>query len=278
MTLPSPRRLLTLFASAGLIGCASAHEGRGLVLHVDKTKAIVTVSHEAIPGFMDAMAMPFAVRDPRSLGGLQPGDRIRFRMRVSHGETRLERVRVVSAAPVDAGLTMSPAAPMLTKIGDVVPDFSLIDQDGEAVSLTAFRGSVVAVTFIYSRCPLPDYCPRMVSNFRKVRERYADRLGRDLALLTVSFDPKYDTPEVLKKYARLLGVDVPGWRFLTGPPDAIAAVCAAFGIEYWSDQGLITHTLQTAVIDREGKLAATVEGKDYTAQQVADLVGTVLNR
>ena len=271
-------RILPVWTPLALLGCASTHEGRGLVLHVDKGKAMVTVSHEEIPGFMDAMAMPFAVRDPKSLDGLQPGDRIRFRMGVSHGETRLDRMRLISAAPADAGLTMSPAASMLTRIGDRMPDFSLIDQDGEAVSLATLRGSVVAVTFIYSRCPLPDYCPRMVSNFRKVRDRYSDRLGHDLTLLTISFDPKYDTPEVLKKYARLLGVDLPGWRFLTGPPDAIATVCAAFGIEYWSDQGLITHTLQTAVIDRDGRLAATVEGKDYTSQQITDLVGDVLNR
>ena len=272
------RAVLWAIVSVAAVGCASTHEGRGLVLHVDKAKAAVTVSHEEIAGFMEAMAMPFAVGDPKSLDRLQPGDRIRFRMRVSHGKTRLDQMRLISAAPADSGLTRSPAAPMLTKIGEAMPDFSLIDQNGEAVSLAALRGRVIAVTFIYSRCPLPDYCPRMVSNFRKVRERYADRLGRDLTLLTISFDPKYDTPEVLKRYARLLGVDLPGWRFLTGPPDAIAAVCAAFGIEYWSDQGLITHTLQTAVIDREGKLAATVEGKDYTGQQIADLVGTILGR
>ena len=170
----------------------------------------------------------------------------------------------------------APAAPVLVKIGAPLPDFTLVDQRGASLSLASLRGKVVVVTFVYSRCPLPDYCPRMVQNLARVRERFKDRLGRDLALLTITFDPRYDTPEVLRSYAEHYAADVPGWHFLTGAPEAIERVCAAFGIEYWPDQGLITHTLQTAVLDREGRLAAAVEGKDYTPRQLADLVGSLL--
>jgi protein SCO1/2 len=259
-------------------GCATVHPARGLVLRVEPATRTVTVSHEEIPGFMDAMVMPLRARDAKSLDGVRPGDRIEFVLRVSRNETRIDRIRPLSATRVDSGLVKSPAAPVLVDLGQIVPDFSLVDQDGRDVTLSSLRGRVVAVNFIYSRCPLPDYCPRMISNFREVRQRFSDRLSRDLTLLTISFDPKYDTPEVLKAYARRQLADVPGWRFLTGPDDAIARACASFGIEYWPDEGLITHTLQTAVIDREGRLAATVEGKDFTARQIADLVESVLDR
>jgi protein SCO1/2 len=224
------------------------------------------------------MAMPFVVRDLSGLAQLRPGDRIGFRLRVRRSRTWIDRLRLLSATPNDAGTLMTPAAPALAKIGAPMPDFTLVDQRGASVSLSGLRGRVVAVTFIYSRCPLPDYCPRMVASLARVRDRFRERLGRDLALLTISFDPRYDTPEVLRAYAEHYDADVPGWHFLTGPPEAIERVCAAFGIEYWPDQGLITHTLQTAVLDRDGRLAATVEGKDFTARQLADLVGTILDR
>ena len=146
------------------------------------------------------------------------------------------------------------------------------------VALSALKGKVVAVTFIYSRCPLPDYCPRMVENFKAVRERFAARMDKDLVLLTISFDPQYDTPAVLARYAASQRAGGPGWHFLTGDKASIERVCNAFGIEYWPEEGLITHSLQTAVVDRDGRLAATVEGKDFTPQQLGDLIGSVIDR
>jgi protein SCO1/2 len=257
--------------------CATTYQTRGLVLRVDPASSTLTVSHDAIPGYMDAMVMPLVARDPRQMREVHPGDVVEFRLRPEKGGTQIDRLRLLSAAGADAGLTMTPSASALVKIGERVPDFTLTDQHGEAVRLEALRGQVLAITFIYSRCPLPDYCPRMVNNLAEVRNRYRDRLGRDLTLLTVTFDPKYDTPEVLRRFAIRYGGNVPGWRFLSGSPEAIAAVCASFGIEYWPDQGLITHSLQTAVIDRDGILRASVEGRGFTGRQIADLVGTFLD-
>ena len=159
---------------------------------------------------------------------------------------------------------------------ETAPDFTLTDQHGTRVSLASLRGRVVALTFIYTRCPLPDYCPRMVTNLRAVKDRFADRLGRDLALLTISFDPKHDTPERLKGFAEQYRANVPGWHFLTGSADEVQRACSLFGVEFWPDEGLITHTLQTAVIDRDGRLAATVEGKEYTGRRLGDLIERVL--
>jgi protein SCO1/2 len=262
--------------------CAAHHTTTGLILRVDKpaapANATVTISHDPFPDYMDAMVMPFDVKGDARTAKVTPGDRVRFRLAVKGGHSWVDRVEVISAAPVDAGLQQSPAASVLVPVGTAMPDFDLVDQSGATVALSALKGKVVAVTFIYSRCPLPDYCPRMVENFRAIRQRFADRMGRDLVLLTISFDPKYDTPQVLARYAASQRAGGTGWHFLTGDPKRVERVCNAFGIQYWAEEGLITHSLQTAVIDRDGRLAATVEGKDFTPQQLGDLVGAVLDR
>jgi protein SCO1/2 len=259
-------------------GCAAHHTTTGLVLKVDRPGATVTISHDAFPGYMDAMAMPFDLRgDARSVE-VAAGDRVRLRLSVKGDRSWVDRLDVLSATPVDAGLQQSPAVPQLIPVGAAVPDFDLVDQNGAGFTLASLKGKVVAVTFIYTRCPLPDYCPRMVENFRAIRSRFASRMDRDLALLTISFDPKYDTPQMMTAYARANRAGGPGWFFLTGDAAKIERVCNAFGIQYWAEEGLITHSLQTAVIDRDGRLAATVEGKDFTPQQLGDLVGAVLDR
>ena len=252
--------------------CGERHQATGLVLRVDRDTGTLTVSHDPIPGFMDAMVMPLVAADRDELRDVQPGDRIGFRLVVRGTRTQVDRISILTAARVDQGLQQSPAAPSLAVIGAVVPDFTLTDQDGAPVSLHGLRGKVVAVSFIYTRCPLPDYCPRVITNQAALRHRFRDRMGTDLVLLTVTFDPTHDTPERLKAYARSYGADEPGWRFLTGDREAIARVCALFGVEFWPEEGLITHTLQTAVVDRDGRLAAAAEGKDFTPRQLGDLV------
>jgi protein SCO1/2 len=267
-----------LCAALAVSGCATTYDVRGLVLEVDEPGATLTLSHDAIPGYMEAMAMPFSARERRELAGLEAGDRVQVRLVVRGGESLVDRIRVISASPTDAGMLLSPAKPVLVPVGEVLPDFELIDQNERPVSLSSLRGRVVAVNFVYSRCPLPDYCPRMVDHFKQVSERFEERLGRDLVLLTVSFDPKFDTPEVLRAYAGAFDAERKGWHFLTGSRDDVDRVCEAFGIEYWPDEGLLTHSLQTAVIDREGRLAATIEGKDFSGTQLGDLIESVLER
>ena len=270
------RRVFVVLAALAVTACAAHHTTTGLVLHVDRPANIVTISHDPFSGFMDAMAMPFDLKGSARTAKLTPGDRVKFRLSIKSGQSWVDRVEVVSAAPVDAGLQDTPAVPVLVPVGAAVPDFELTDQAGQSVSLAALKGKVIAVTFIYSRCPLPDYCPRMIENFKALRERFGPRMNRDLVFLTISFDPRFDTPEVLMKYATVQRAGGPGWHFLTGDPARIERVCNAFGIQYWAEEGLITHSLQTAVIDREGRLAATVEGKDFTPQQLGDLVGAIL--
>jgi protein SCO1/2 len=270
-----PLLLLALSATAA---CAERHTARGLVVAVDEPGSVVTISHEALPGFMDAMVMPFDVRGEASRVPLTPGDVVEFGLAVRGGRSWIDRVEVISAAPVDAGLLTTPAVPVLVPVGGEIPDFTLVDQTAAPVTLSSLRGKVVVVNFIYTRCPLPDYCPLLVANFRMLRDRFADRMARDLVLLTVTFDPKHDTPEQLAAYAAAERAGGAGWHFLTGDGAAIERVCNAFGIQYFPEEGLITHTLQTAVVDRTGRLAATVEGKDFDARQLGDLVSAVLER
>ena len=267
-----------VLAVAAGTACAHHYTTTGLVLTTDSRAATVTISHDAFPGFMDAMAMPFDLRGGARSVRLSAGDRVRFRLSVKGGQSWVDRVEVISALAVDAGLQRTPAVPVLVPVGAPIPDFELTDQSSRRVALSSLRGKVVAVTFIYSRCPLPDYCPRMVENFTVVRDRFAARMDRDLVLLTISFDPKYDTPQMMAAYASSNRAGGPGWHFLTGDPPKIERVCNAFGIQYWAEEGLITHSLQTAVVDRDGRLAATVEGKAFTPLQLADLIGTILDR
>ena len=179
-----------VLAALAVTACAAHHTTTGLVLHVDRPANIVTISHDPFPGFMDAMAMPFDLKGSARTAKLTPGDRVKFRLSIKSGQSWVDRVEVVSAAPVDAGLQDTPAVPVLVPVGAAVPDFELTDQAGQSVSLAALKGKVIAVTFIYSRCPLPDYCPRMIENFKALRERFGPRMNRDLVFLTISFDPR----------------------------------------------------------------------------------------
>jgi protein SCO1/2 len=269
------RPLFLTLAALMSAACAAHHQARGLVLGVNREAQTLTVSHEPVPGFMDAMVMPFALRRPSEMTDLVAGDRIAFRIATRRGQTRIDRIRILSAAPPGGGAP-APGSAAATRVGDAVPDFSLTSHHGGTVSLSSLRGKVVAIAFIYTRCPLPDYCPRMMTNFLAVKQRFAGRLNRDVVLLTVTFDPQYDTAETLRRYARRYSAEDQGWHFLTGSRTDVARVCELFGVEFWPEEGLITHTLRTAVLDRDGRLAATLEGKDYSGNQLADLLEMVL--
>jgi protein SCO1/2 len=159
-----------------------------------------------------------------------------------------------------------------------VADFALTDQAGQRVTLSQFAGKVLAVTFIYTSCPLPDYCFRLSNNFGRLSKRFADRMGRDLVLLSITFDPVHDQPRVLAKYAGTWKADAKSWHFLTGTLSDVKAVCRQFGLNFWQEEGALTHSLHTVVIDRHGKLAANFEGNEFTAEQLGDFVEVEMAR
>jgi protein SCO1/2 len=160
--------------------------------------------------------------------------------------------------------------------GEQVPDFSLVDQTGAPIRLSQFRGKVVALTFMYTKCPLPDYCFRLNNNFGNLQRRFAAQLGKKLVFLSLSFDPVHDQPAVLADYARTWNANAKGWHFLTGPLPQVEQVCHEFNLNFWEEMGMITHTLHTVIIDRQGRVVANLEGNQFSAQQLGDLIQATL--
>lgn len=280
--------LLLLCVSPRL--CAETYPASGLVIRVDVAHLAIEMSCQAISGYMDAMVMTFPVRDAGELKGLKPGMTVDFQLDVGKDSAYAEEIHV---RPLESGAqepmaarqleileaavaaSSSPAAPIL-HVGEAVPDFTLIDQHRKRVRFADFRGKVVAMTFIYTRCPLPNFCFRMSNNFGVLHRRFAEQMGENLVLLSVTFDPEHDQPEVLAEYAKTWAKDATGWHFVTGPPADVRKVYSEFGVSSWQDEGLLTHSLHTVVIDSDGRLAANLEGNEYTAQQLGDLVEAIM--
>jgi protein SCO1/2 len=166
----------------------------------------------------------------------------------------------------------------MVPVGSVVPDFTLIDQRGTPVLLSDLKGKVVAVNFMYTRCALPNFCYRLSNNLGQLQNRFRPRLGKDLVLLTITFDPVHDRPEQLAHYAAKWKADARTWHFLTGPEKDVARVCEMFGVDAFPDEGLYAHSLHTLIIGRSGELEANLEGNKFTAAQLGDLVDAVLRQ
>jgi protein SCO1/2 len=235
---------------------------------------------------MESMIMPFEVRDAKDLAGVAPGAIVQFTLVVGDRAAYATRINVRRYQRVEqdprtarrlavmkkmAGLAEKPL-----EIGARVPDFTLIDQTRHAVRLSSLAGKVLVVNFIYTRCALPQFCLRVTNNFGVLQKRFAKELGREVVLLTITFDPQRDTPEALAAYAAPWKPAPGTWHFLTGPVADVRKVCALFGVEYFPDEGLMNHSLRTAVIDRAGVLVASIEGNTYSPEQLGDLVFTQL--
>lgn len=279
--------LLTALPGTG----AQTYSGTGVVLQVHPERSEIVVSMQEIPGFMDAMVMPLPVRPLRDLEGLHPGTMIDFTLVVNEKSYAAENVRVhpfLSAENdpqgacrieiLEKALAKSASSVSALAVGQHVPDFSLTDQNRQTVALSQFAGKVVAMTFVYTRCPLPNFCFRLSNNFGQLQKRFSRQMGSDLILLTVTLDPANDRPEALAKYGSTWKANAASWHFLTGSPSAIMKVTSMFGVVYNPDEGLMTHSLHTVILDRRRSLVANLEGNEFTAQQLGDLVETVLNR
>ncbi len=277
--------LLLVFARPGWAD--DRYEVRGLVLRSEPEHHRFVASIEPIPGFMPAMAMPFAVRDAAELAGVVPGAVVHFTLVVGGQTSRIEgltveRYETVEQDPLNARrlallkLIASGRPPAALAVGAPVPDFTLIDQRDRPVTLSDLRGRVVAVNFMYTTCQLPDYCLRLVNHFAVLRKRFARALGPDLVFLTISFDPVRDTPEVLAEYAQQWDADPATWHFLTGAAADVQRVLDLFAVSAFPAEGLMDHSLHTVVIDRTGRLAANIEGNQYTTDQLGDLIAETL--
>jgi protein SCO1/2 len=282
--------LLLLLGAGQRLG-AQQYAVTGMVLQVDPSRRSFLVSHDSISGLMGAMTMPFEVREPRELEGVLPGMTVTFTLILDRQSAHAERVRVVRYESVESDpltarrlkllkdrLSSQAAAPKPLTTGEAVPDFTLTNQARQEVTLSRFRGKIIAVNFIYTSCALPQFCFRIANHFGELQRRFAERLGRELVLLTVTFDPVRDQPERLAEYARQWKASPDAWHFLTGGVPDVRRVCGMFGVDVFQDEGLFNHSSRTAVIDRQGKLVANLEGNQFSAVQLGDLVGEYLNR
>ena len=252
-------------------------EGQVLAVHIERKEAVIR--HEEIQGFMSAMTMPYNVLDAKEYADIAPGDLITASLIVEPTRAYLQKVKKVGSAPLEGAPASAGGAASgfeLIKMGAPVPDQTFINQDGKSVSLESFRGSAVVVTFIYTSCPLPQFCPLMDKNFAKLQQKLVEQNNLLKAhLLSVSFDPQIDTPPVLKKHAADLGADPRLWTFVTGDRDEIDKWASGFGVSVsraMNDARDITHNLRTAIIDRQGNLVQVYTGNEWTPEQVmADL-------
>jgi protein SCO1/2 len=251
---------------------------KGKVVAVDVAQRQVTVAHEDIPGFMPAMTMPYAVleKDAALLRGVHPGDEITATLVVPDSRYWLEDLVVVKRGTPDPNATPEPRVHEAHP-GDVVPDVALVDQDGRPLRLADFRGKALALTFVYTRCPLPDYCPLMMRNFAAAHAALEKdpALAARTHLLTVSFDAKHDTPEVLRAFGRPFQETArpfTQWTLATGKEEAIRALAAALELSYAEESQSFTHNLRTAVIGPRGKLRHLFRGNDWKPEElVAEL-------
>jgi protein SCO1/2 len=274
-------RYALVIAMAALIlpACARRYRVEGLVVHVEPARGTMLVSHRAVPGYMPAMVMPFRVESASELSDLDPADTIAFELRVRKDGAVARNIALSSNSPEGAGEDfVVPDPPEKLSPGAMVPEFSLTDQTGTRVRLSDFQGRVVAVNFIYTRCPLPEVCPRLAASFARLQRRFADQMGKDLVLFSITLDPQYDTASVLSEYGRKWRANAAAWKFLTGPGAEIEGVARRFGVVYWPEEGLITHTNSTAIIGRDGRLIARVEGSSFDPEQLGDLIAQYLSR
>jgi protein SCO1/2 len=249
---------------------------KGVVTELKPDGHTVVIRHEEITNYMAAMTMPFRVVETNELAGLKPGDEITFRLYVTGEESWIDHVIRVRRTSLDSPLeptnAPAPATPKVFNFADI-PEFSLTNEFGLPVSLHRFQGRAVALTFFFTRCPIPEYCPRLTKNFQGAIERLKAVPGgaTNFVFLSISFDP-IDTPMLLRAYARQYRYDSNHWSFLTGHPEQIRELARGFGVPISAEGATYTHGFRTAIFDTNGSLQAIWPvGGDMTDQIVAEI-------
>ena len=254
---------------------AKRYDLKGKVLKVEPDKHLVTISHEDIKGYMPGMTMPFTVPNDSDLQIIAPDDEITATLVIDGKHSWLEDLIITRQSPT---APMMPGAQM-AKPGDEVPNFTLRNQDNREIHIKDYRGKTLLLTFIYTRCPVPDYCTLMSDNFAQI-----DRaLGQDpelygkTHLLSISIDPEYDTPKVLRSYGaahteRYQNETFAHWEFAGGTKDQVKDIAQFFGLTYFPENDQIIHALRTVIIDPQGKVANIYGGNDWKPEEVVEQI------
>jgi protein SCO1/2 len=245
----------------------------GVIKEIKPDGISAVIQHEAIPGYMDAMTMPFRVKQASDLSGVGAGDVVRFRFHVTDSESWMDQVKVVRSPAQRAGAPTNVAsnhaaagtgavASVSATNGVVHPlmTYKFTNQLGQAVSLSDFRGSALAITFIFTRCPVPDYCPRLTRNFQETAQKMSSlpNAPTNWHLLSFTIDPAFDTPRVLKAYAERYKYDPAQWSFLTGPSDRVAEIVRESGVTVEPSGSLFSHNFRTLIVGTNGQLLTSI--------------------
>ncbi len=237
----------------------------------------VKVKHEEIPGYMMAMTMPFEARPTNELAGLMRGDLIEFRMRVTDSDGWIDQIKILGTTKVEPtnevrNIRVVPDVPAL-KVGDFVPNYTFTNELGRVVHLADFRGNALAFTFIFTRCPFPTFCPRMTEHFAQVSKllKEAPDAPQNWRLLSLSFDPDYDTPATLQAYGARYHYDPTRWSLATGSFNQIERLTGHFGLYFGRDVAIAeqNHNLRTVVLDTQGRVQEIFVGNEWTAAELA---------
>jgi protein SCO1/2 len=280
LALPACNRQKSQNATTTADSATKRYPFKGKVVSIDKNAATANIDNEPIAGFMDPMVMSYTFKPPAQIDQLQPGDSITAEVVVEPEKYWLENVKVISHTKSPAG---APTATLrIPSPGDEVPDFRLINQNGQRVSLHKYRGQTLLLTLIYTRCPFPDFCPRVSHEFSSIdRQIQSDpaRYGKT-HLLSISFDPAHDTPKILRAYGfSCAGNKNPAvfahWEFSAVPQEELPEFANYFALTYKEEGGLITHSLSTAVISPNGKIFKWYHGADWQASDLLQDIAAV---
>ncbi len=276
-----------LALALGLAGCRPAtpttvgpgtasHAARGVIREFPTDGQSVVIRHEEIPGYMPKMTMTLTVRDTNELAGLREGDEVTFRLHVTDDNHWIDELAKTGQtnAPAEHPKPIRPLRADL-RPGDLLPDFELLDEQGRTVRLADFRGKALAFTFIFTRCPLPEFCPRMTKHFARTRNELLTRTNApaNWQLLSLSFDPDFDSPAVLTRYAKSArGVNPDRWLFGVLGTNVLARLAPQVDLMLNREGGSISHNLRTAVVDPKGRIHRQFDGNDWTPEELADAV------
>ncbi len=257
---------------------AQTFQVKGVVVELEADGKTVKIKHEEIPGYMGAMTMPFEARDTNELRGLAAGDPVSFRMTVTETDGWIDQIKKLDTPRTNTPPKTGPfrlvrdVEPL--SVGDMLPEYHFTNQLGQAVSLNQFRGQALAITFIFTRCPFPTFCPLMSRNFAEVQTNLlaTPNAPTNWHLLTITFDPEWDSPPRLKGYASQFHADPQHWSFLTGTLIDITAIAEQFGLLFWreGDGGNISHNLRTAVVDARGRVQKIFTENKWTSEEMTE--------
>jgi protein SCO1/2 len=282
------RILLCGCMALALVGCGRAtssnesadhYDTRGVVRGFSPDRSTIEIQHENIPGFMPSMTMPFVARDPKQIADLKIGDAISFRMAVTKNDFWIEEVKKIRRQEINVvepkqTSPVSAKGHARLKEGDQMPAFSLTNQNGEQVSLDTFRGQPFMLTFVFTRCPVPNFCPRMSNNFEELQAAIKSGTGAlaSTRLLSVTLDPGYDTPKILSEYAGFHHADSKIWTFATGDEKEIDSLTRGFSVYRQNEGGTISHGLATALVNRDGRIERIWRGNAWTPAEVTEAI------